>query len=288
MGATVLLLFAFLPAWAQSQPQALLPFVAIDHHGRPIADVTSDSLLLWDNKNPVSGAKLLHGADLPLRLGILIDTSNSQKKSEVYEPSVAALKDFVNQVVRLDQDRVFFDLFSVTSEATPLLSKSQLAGLSMPLQVGGGTALYNAIVLACADRMGKANWQNPVRRVILVLSDGEDNMSQITPAKAEAIAVSSGVMFFTISTNSSDRRSRGDSFLEAISKGTGGAAYTDIRPRDTQKLLAQIREQIDSMYYLTYVPPPNRTHDDMHNVEIRPAKGAKFELHAPKKYSWNP
>ena len=69
--------------------------------------------------------------------------------------------------MRGEDDRVFFELFSTTAEATPLLSKYQLSGVSFPLQVGGATVLYDAMALACTDRLGKPDWRTPTRRVIV-------------------------------------------------------------------------------------------------------------------------
>ncbi len=75
MSIGVLLIGVVLTAKGQSPaPQVLLPLVAVDHHGNPVSDLTSESLTVSDNKALVSsGLKLLRGADLPLRLGILID-----------------------------------------------------------------------------------------------------------------------------------------------------------------------------------------------------------------------
>jgi hypothetical protein len=109
------------PALPQPIEQSLtFPIIALDHHGRPVKNLTPDSLLILDNKTPiVSGVKLLRAADFPLRLGIVIDTSRSQSDNRLYEAGLNAAKEFVNQVLRSEQDRVFFQLFSDTSKATP-------------------------------------------------------------------------------------------------------------------------------------------------------------------------
>jgi Ca-activated chloride channel family protein len=225
---------------------------------------------------------------LPLRLGILIDTSNSQRNNDLYNASVAGIKDFVNQAMRQEGDRVFFELFSTTAEATALLSKQQLSGVSFPLKVGGATALYDAIALACTDKMGKSDWRAPTRRVIVLVSDGDDNQSHITRSKAEAFPVSSGVVVFAISTNNTGRELKGDAVLEKFAKVSGGSAYSGLRQRDIPKVLNQIREQLESMYYLTYTPPVAPREGDVHKVEVQPVKGLKAEFRMPKYYVWNP
>jgi VWFA-related protein len=285
----VLLVGAALHAKGQPPtPQVLLPLLALDRHGTPVSNLTADSLTVADNKTRVSsGLKLLRGADLPLRLGILIDTSGSQRNNRVFEDAVKGVKGFVNDTLRGDEDRVFLELFDVTAKATPLLTKAQFLGVSLPSRVGGGTALYDAVALACTEKLGKSDWERPVRRVLVILSDGQDTASHVTPSKAEAFPLSLGVMVFAISTSSSGQ-SRGDSVLQKMSNGTGGIAYTSLNPRNMPKLFAQIREQVTDMYYLTYVPPGNLIKDDVHTVHVEPAKGVRLELRVPKLYAWNP
>ena len=278
------------PAQGQSPPaEVLLPLIAVDHRGQPVSDLRPESLVVWDDKTQISsGVKLIPGTGLPLRVGILIDTSNSQRDNELYKAGVASVKDFVNQVLRLDEDRVFFELFSTTAEATLLLSKQQLSGISFPFQVGGATVLYDAIALACTDRMGKPDSRTPMRRVLIILSDGEDNQSHISRAKAEAFPVSSGVLVFAISTNNSGRELKGDAVLNHFAKASGGTAYTGLRQREIAKVFGQIREQIESMYYVAYVPPVTPRNGDVHKVDVQPAKGLKREFRTPKFYAWNP
>ena len=286
----LLLLGLLVSAQGQSSPsEVLLPLIAVDRHGQPITDLKPESLLVVDEKAQVpSGVKLIHGSSLQLRLGILIDTSNSQRNNDLYNASIAGVKDFVNKIMRDEGDRVFFELFSTMAEATPLLSKHQLSGVSFPLQVGGATVLYDAMALACTDRMGKPDWRTPTRQVIVLLSDGDDNQSHITRAKAEAFPVSSGVVVFAISTNNTGRDVKGDAVLEKFAKVTGGTAYSGLRQRDIPKVFDQIRQQVESMYYLTYTAPAALREGEVHKVEVQPAKGVKAEFRTPRYYTWNP
>jgi VWFA-related protein len=288
--SSLLLLGLLVLAQGQSPPsEVLLPLIAVDRHGQSITDLKPESLLVVDEKTQVrSGVKLIHGSSLPLRLGVLIDTSDSQRNNDLYNASVGAVKDFVNKTMRGEDDRVFFELFSTTAEATPLLSKYQLSGVSFPLQVGGATVLYDAMALACTDRLGKPDWRTPTRRVIVLMSDGDDSQSHITRAKAEAFPVSSGVVVFTISTNNTGRDAKGDAVLERFAKVTGGAAFSGLRQRDIPKVFDQIRQQIESMYYLTYTAPAVLREGEVHKVEVQPVKGFKAEFRTPRYYAWNP
>ena len=120
------------------------------------------------------------------------------------------------------------------------------------------------------------------------MSDGDDSQSHITRAKAEAFLVSSGAVVFTISTNNTGRDAKGDAVLERFAKVTGGAAFSGLRQRDIPKVFDQIRQQIESMYYLTYTAPAVLREGEVHKVEVQPVKGFKAEFRTPRYYAWNP
>jgi Ca-activated chloride channel family protein len=262
----------------------LLPVFFI-HRGKPLTAVEPASFTVFDNKAPVSsGVKLIRGSDLPLKLGILIDTSNSQRDSWVYRDNMKAVKELANQLIRRDDDRVFFELFSTTVQASPLLSKDQLAGVSLSNRAGGGTSLYDAIALGCLERMGKPNGQAPERRILILLSDGDDNQSRITREQALVDAVNASVVIFAISTNNAGRSS-GDAVLARLSTATGGIGYAGGDFRDVPKIFSHIQGQIESMYYLSYAPSDTVAKEGIHRVEIKPVKGAKLEVRGLEAYA---
>ena len=112
----------------------------------------------YDNKTAVTDFDLVHATDLPLEVGVLIDTSGSQRSTSLPEAWQAA-KDFVNNIARAGDDRAFFLTFSDKAEATPWLTKGDLAGASINLTLKGPTALYDSIAIACkthgATRLAK-------------------------------------------------------------------------------------------------------------------------------------
>ncbi|HMK24239.1 MAG TPA: VWA domain-containing protein [Terriglobales bacterium] len=138
---------------------------------------------MTDSKSTVTDFSLLNAADLPLELGIVIDTSNSQRGHHLEEILKAAL-DFVNASLRGPDDRVFFLTFDITPEATAWLGKEQLSQFALKVEIGGETALYDAVASACRNRMGPRDWTKPTRREVVVVSDGDDNQSHITRQEA--------------------------------------------------------------------------------------------------------
>jgi hypothetical protein len=162
----LLLVFLVLSGIAQEPPaqRVAIPLIASKSHHKPIS-VTVESLVVMDQKVLVTGASLLRGADLPLELGVLIDESNSQRDAHLDE-TLKAMKQSVDEVIRGPEDRVFFLPFDSTPHPTEWLKKEQLPGTSVQVRIGGATALYDAVTMACKQRMGPRDWQKPARRVL--------------------------------------------------------------------------------------------------------------------------
>jgi Ca-activated chloride channel family protein len=184
-----------------------------------------ESLVITDQKTTVAGATLLRGADLPVELGVLIDVSNSQRDVHL-DDIVKATRQFVDEIIRGPEDWVFFLQFADRSQATDWLRKDQLQRTTIKLETGGGTALYEALAMACEQRMGPRDWSKPTRRVLLLISDGEDNASLVTRADAAAEAIKAGVVIFTINTGVSGKFSRGEKVMENLSTVIGGESFS--------------------------------------------------------------
>ena len=282
----ILIALLELSAMAQeaAAPRVTIPLIANGSHHRP-ATIAAESLVITDQKMPVSGASLLRGADLPLELGVLIDTSNSQRDSHL-DDFVKTSKQFADDVIRGPTDRVFFLKFDAIPRATGWLNKEQLQGTTAKVEVGGGTALYDAVAMACKQRMGPRDWRKPTRRILVLISDGEDNLSHVTRDEAASEALKSGAVLFTIYTKDSGpgTDARGKRIMDSFAKLTGGEFFSEVSGK---KVFASIQELMDGMYYLNYVPP-DASKSAVHEVELKPAPKEKFQLTYPKKYLWNP
>jgi len=284
--AFLLLLLGFSAAAQEPvSPKVSMPLIAIGAHHRPTS-VTIESLVITDQKMPVKGASLLRGADLPLELGIMIDASKSQADAYLDE-ILKAMKQFVDSALRNPQDRVFFLEFQTTSRATEWLNKEQSQAMTVKVGTGGGTALYDALAMACKQRMGPRDWHKPTRRILVLISDGEDNLSHFTRDQAASEALTSGTVIFTINTASSTVSLKGGEIMENLAKLTGGESFSQISRNDMPKVFAGIQELMDSMYYLSYVPP-DTSKGTVHEVQVKPAPKQKLELSYPIKYPWNP
>ena len=126
---------------------------------------------------------------------MLIDTSNSVAHSSLYAPAVQGVTDFLNESLTGPQDKAFFVSFSALPYGTRFLTRAEVTSLKLNFSTGGGTALYDALQRACLERM-KSDPAPPARRVLLVLSDGDDNLSHVDRNAAIAAAQGAGAVVF--------------------------------------------------------------------------------------------
>lgn len=285
IGVALLLAFVSLSGVAQESatPRTTIPLIASDSHHRPVS-LTVESLVITDQKIPVAVTNLLRGADLPVELGVLIDASSSQRSPDFAEILKAA-KEFVAQIIRGREDRVFLLQFAATPQATEWLTREQFQNATFKVSIGGETALYDALAMACKERMGPLDRQKPTRRIVVLISDGQDTLSHITGDEAASDALRAGTLIFTIDTGLSGISSRGGRIMQTLAEVTGGESFNQVGGKDAPKVFANIKAMIEGMYYLTYVPP-NVSKSAVHEVEVKRSPKDKFKLSCARKYFW--
>src|SRR5271156_5164032 len=189
-----------------------LIFTVTDKHGRFIQNLQQRDFALLDNqKAPAQVFTFTQQTNLPLRVGIMIDASTSIRQRFEFEQSAAI--QFLQQVVRAQTDLAFVMGFDVTSYVTQNFTNDQdklEAGITK-LRPGGGTALYDAVYIACRDQLLKApvSPQGSVRKALIVISDGDDNQSRAYPDESIKMCQRAETIIYTISTNVSPSTDRG-------------------------------------------------------------------------------
>ena len=266
-----------------------LVFTATDKHGRFVKDLKRDDLkILDDNKPPASISSFASQTDLPLRVGLLVDASNSIRDRFRFEQEAAI--EFLNQIVRHGADQAFVLGFDSTAEITQDFTDDQekLSKGVRVLRPGGGTALFDAIYHACRDRLASVtSRKGPVRRAIIILSDGEDNQSRVTREEAIDMAQRAEVTIYAISTNISGVKTRGDKVLERFAETTGGRVFFPYKLQDVANAFHDIQDELRSQYAVSYKPAdfvadgrfrPISIAANLKNVKVRTRKG----YYAPK------
>ncbi len=206
-------------------------FTVTDKRGRFITDLTKDDFEVVENKKQQRIMEFTAETDLPLRMAILVDTSNSIRDRFRFIQEAAV--EFVNSVVRPRQDSALIVSFDTQAELVSELSDDpeKLAASIRDLRPGGGTSLYDAIFYACRDKLGIERPRHKFRRAMVILSDGEDNQSSSTRDQALEMAQKADVVIYTISTNITRLETDGDKVLQVPGVGDRRAGILPVQGR---------------------------------------------------------
>jgi len=260
-------------------------FTVTDKHGRYVKDLKENDFSVLDDKKPPREVRTFHSeTDLPLQVGLLIDASNSVRDRFRFEQEAAI--EFLNQITRPGYDKAFVVGFDTTPEVTQdftdnteLLSRGVHA-----LRAGGGTAMYDALYFACRDKLLKAPRTGPVRRAVILLSDGQDNQSRVTREEAIEMAQRADVIVYTISTNVSGIKQSGDKILERIAEATGGRAFFPFQMTDVSNAFAEIQDELRSQYLLAYIPDDFQHNGRYRSIEIVAHQKKQFHVRSRRGY----
>src|SRR5579871_2706483 len=202
-----------------------LIFTVTDKHGHYIPDLKqSDFALLDDQKAPARVNSFHQQINLPLRVGIVIDASTSIRTRFEFEKQAAT--EFLIETVKPQSDRAFVMGFDVTPNIMADWTNNLDAlenGINR-LSPGGGTALFDAVYTACRDKLMTEHGREPVRKAMILISDGDDNQSRVHPDEAIKMCERSETIIYAISDNWTPSRSKGDQVLNDMATATGGEA----------------------------------------------------------------
>jgi Ca-activated chloride channel homolog len=259
-------------------------FTVTDKHGRFVRDLKQDRFKVLDNNLPPKQIMNFESqTDLPLRVGLLIDASNSIRDRFLFEQQAAI--EFLEQIIRPKTDRAFVLAFDevpeVTQDFTNDLDKLT-KGIKM-IRPGGGTAMWDAVFYACRDKLMKEPNTTPVRRAIILVSDGDDNQSRALRQEAIEIAQRAGVIIYTISTNLSNIHDSGDHNLKMLAEATGGRTFTPFKLTDLSNAFHDIQEELRSQYSLSYKPAEFQANGQFRPILIT-VDDKKLKIRAKKGY----
>ncbi len=230
-------------------------FIATDKRGKFVRNLDQkDFAILDDHKPPQSIVNFRRETDLPIQLGLLIDTSGSVHGRFDFEQDAAA--GFLQKTIRPDFDKAFVVGFNAHSQVMQDFTDNPtlLSAAVRRLHDGGGTAMYDAIYRACHEKLIKDHQDRPSRRAIIVVSDGEDNQSEFSESQAIEMAQRAEVIIYAISTDDSGLILRGDKALQRLADATGGRAFFPFKMKDIKNSFAAIEDELRSQYIISYHP----------------------------------
>ena len=231
-----------------------LVFTVTDKKGHFITGLKRENFGLLDNGYPpATVVAFTQQTNLPLRIGIMLDTSSSIRTRFKFEQDSAL--DFFLQVLHPD-DRAFVEGFDIAVDLTQDYT-SNVDSLNQgirKLRPGGGTALFDSLYKTCQQQMLGLRDTSPVRKAIILVSDGDDNYSRALESDAIKMCQRAETIVYSISTDTSPTRGKGGDVLQTIADATGGRVFFPIKLEDVALGFRDIEEELRSQYSLEYRP----------------------------------
>jgi Ca-activated chloride channel family protein len=203
-----------------------VPVTVLDKRGLPVIDLTQNEFQIFEDGKPQAIKYFFRGTRPPLRIGLVLDTSNSARRQFQFEKEAAG--EFVFNMLqgRSSKNQIFLQTFDAASSIIQDFTNDPetLNEKILALKAGGGKALYDAIYFACKEKMFNSGLPADNRRVLVVVSDGQDAQSQHTLAEALSMAHKSETVVYTLGNAAYGYENEGDKVLKEIAEDTGGAA----------------------------------------------------------------
>ena len=261
-------------------------FFAASSHGRVVSDLKqSDIEIRDDSKPPEQVLQFTPQSKLPLLLGLLVDSSGSVHDRFLFEKHAAA--QFVQKVLSSTSDLGFIAGFA--GEPTVMQDFSsdpdELGKGIEKLKNGGGTALFDAVSFACW-KLAAYPERERVARVLVVLSDGEDNSSHSSLKQSIQAAEKTGVTIYTVSTRE-DRgdKTDADEVLELLAERSGGEAMFPGDMQTLGKSFDKLRDVIRSRYFIAYKPADFQPNGNYRTINVIAKKdGKRLQVRARNGY----
>src|SRR6266581_8393995 len=280
-------------------------FTVLNRRNKLVPELEKSDFKIWDDKSPQEIRYFSKQSDLPLRIGMLLDTSNSIRDRIKFEQDASV--NFLFSVLRRNKDQAFAMTFDdepqivqgFTSDAGAL--RDQIT----KTRAGGGTAIYDAIYEACLKELSHpprppGDQPDVVRRVMILISDGEDNLSTRTRADAIEMAQRTSVVIYTISTSTQwvslsqtdpsklgDRKyhlTDGDKILENLAEETGGRAFFPYHVDDLDQSFQDIGDELRNQYSVAYLPTNYVLDGRYHKIRIEVPEHKGYQVRARRGY----
>ncbi len=265
-------------------PEVRLQFTVADERGRLVNDLTSGEVRVFDNQSPVVHFSAFErDDDLPLQLGLLLDTSDSVKRILPQEKRAAV--EFLDQVMRPQTDNAFVIAFGgeykIWQRSTA--DRQQLIeAIAQVNEPGWGTRVFDALYAACSGQASSGDNDRTVHRAIVVLSDGDDTDSLHTLSDVIGAAQRSEIQIYPLTIHSRRVFTRGDRVLQLLADSTGGQLYVAPSAKDLTAVFAQIERDLRTQYYISF--PPQQPTPGYHSLRVEVRNSKRLEVHARQGY----
>ena len=230
-------------------------FTVSDKKGTLFTGLKKEDFRVYEDGRPQPITNFSAETDLPLTIGLLVDTSGSIRDKLRFEQEAAI--EFFYSTIRRRKDQGMLIAFDSGVDLLQDFTDNPetLAEAVRKIRAGGGTSLYDAISLAVTEKVAG----QPGRKVLVVISDGDDNASRVSLTETMEVAQKNNVSIYAISTNATANfgtreQQRGDKTLKTFADETGGRAFFPFKLEDLAVSFADISEELRSQYTLAYNP----------------------------------
>ncbi|MGA8034453.1 MAG: VWA domain-containing protein [Candidatus Acidiferrales bacterium] len=255
----------------------------MDHHHDFVTNLDKSDFRILEDGQVQEITYFGRETDLPLRIGILLDTSNSIRPRLEFEKEAAM--DFLQSVIRRNKDQAFL----MTFDNEPDVIQDYTGDLALltdairKQRAGGGTALNDAIYRATEKLISPPLPKGPnqeVRRVLVVISDGNDNLSDHALSDSLDAAVRAEAAIYCVSTNtdwlsiSGDKPHKlhlepGDQVLEKFAVQSGGRVFYPYKVEDLAQSFLDIGNELRSQYFIAYRPSIPQANGKYRTIEVQ-------------------
>jgi VWFA-related protein len=259
-------------------------FTVTDKKGRFVTDLGQSDFSIVESKKPQTIQQFTAESDLPLRLAVLVDTSNSIREEFKFEQE-AAIR-FMQSVMRPKEDRMLLVSFDSAAELVTDLTgdlRKLEAGIK-GMRPGGGTSLYDAIYFASKEKLLMDQPRDKFRRAMIVISDGEDTSSRYSRDQALEMAQKADVVIYAISTNTKRDALDGDNVLRYLTDETGGQSFFPFKVEDLDQSFENIANELRHQYNIFYRPEPLKADGLYHPVTVKVKTRKDLVVRARKGY----
>lgn len=262
--------------------EAVNLFVTVtDKEGHFVTNLDRNRFEVYEDGKIQEITNFISESNLPLRLGLLIDTSASVRLKLDFEKQAA--KNFIRSVMRRNDQMLLVEFdegvslrHDFTSRPTSIIQEIE------KMKAGGGTALRDAIYLTCLEKMTDRN----ARKSIIAVSDGRDLNSERSLDEVLEMAQASEVAIYAIGTSrfGASQEKKGEKALEKIANETGGRAFFPYSAELLESAFDQINQELRSQYSITYTPQNKRADGKFRKIEVKIKEGKDLRLRHRKGY----
>ncbi len=247
-----------------------LPITVLDRGGNPVEDLTQDDFTVFEDKVEQTISHFSLHRDLPVRMGMVIDTSGSMEETL---PTVQrVVMGFLRDLLR-PRDRAFIETFSDRPDLLAGFTAdfSTIENALLALYPDRATALYDAIIMGLFQFSGITG-----RRAMVVLTDGDDTASKNGFDEALGYAQRMGVTIYTIGVSIPSTKVATRWQINKLASATGGRAFFVSEKSGLDRIYAEINRELRTQYLLAFTSKSEKPLDELRKIKVKvDRKGVK-------------